>query len=60
MTNESRFGDEVAGRYSGPKDRHEHFDHDDDLDHCPKCGSTEIYLLDDALSEECEQCGYRE
>ena len=51
--------DELAGRYSGPKNRHEHFDHDADLDHCPKCNSTETSFVDHRLSKECEDCGHK-
>jgi len=40
-------------------DRHEHFDHEEDLDHCPQCGSAEIFYVDHRLTEECEECGFK-
>jgi ribosomal protein S27AE len=49
----------VKGRFLGPKDKHEHFDHDDDLEKCPKCKSDNLGFHP-KFGLMCGECGFDE
>ena len=40
-------------------ERHEHYDHYEDLEKCKLCGGTDL-TFDPKLGNECGTCGYKE
>ena len=40
-------------------ERHEHFDHEDDLEKCRKCGGVDLTFYP-KVGNQCDACGYKE
>ena len=40
-------------------ERHEHYDHYEDLEKCKLCGDTDL-TFDPKLGNKCNTCGYKE